>query len=260
VVELALGKRPFEVTKSGNFSQLQLRSDCELWLKERLLNLLMQRIPNEYNYIAWIDADAIFSREDWPEETLHQLQHYDVVQLFSHAIDLSYDHKPLKTFNGAIYNYINGIKEGKGYVISHPGYAWAAKRSVLNEVGGLLDIAILGSADAHMCDGLLGKYERTFFKGMTSSYKNLLLTYEKRLDDVVKRNVGYVDTTLMHMWHGNKKSRGYETRWKILRDNNYDPVEDIKTNLDGLYVLSGNKPKLRDQIRQYFASRNEDEI
>jgi hypothetical protein len=58
-----------------------------VWNKENLLNIGVHRTP-EAQYIAWIDADIIFRRPDWPMATLLALQHYDVVQPWSDAYDL----------------------------------------------------------------------------------------------------------------------------------------------------------------------------
>jgi hypothetical protein len=44
----------------------------------------------------------------------------------------------------------------------------------------------------------------------------------------------------------------------VLRDNDYDPRTDISRDWQGVYQLTGNKSRLRDQIRAYFRDRNED--
>jgi hypothetical protein len=47
-------------------------------------------------------------------------------------------------------------------------------------------------------------------------------------------------------------------RWQILRDNNFNPNTDVSYDWQGLPQLNGNKPKLRDDLRRYFRSRDED--
>ena len=93
VVEVAFGGRHFEITRPDNPNHLQLRIHMEeLWHKENSLNLLIadviRRIP-QAKYFAWVDADVQFARADWAQETLHQLQHYHVVQMWSMCQDLS---------------------------------------------------------------------------------------------------------------------------------------------------------------------------
>ena len=100
--EIAFGGRDFEITEPNNPRHLQLRASSELWRKENALNLLGQRLPPEAKYLAWIDADVQFARPDWAQETLHLLQHYDVIQMFSHIQNIGPSYEPL-TFVEAFY-------------------------------------------------------------------------------------------------------------------------------------------------------------
>ena len=43
-VELAYGERPFEVTEPGDPLQIQLRTDCEMFHKENLINIGVQHL------------------------------------------------------------------------------------------------------------------------------------------------------------------------------------------------------------------------
>jgi hypothetical protein len=52
--------------------------------------------------------------------------------------------------------------------------------------------------------------------------------------------------------------RGYPDRWKILRDQDFDPQRDLHRDWQGLYQLAPHRIGLRDGIRGYFRSRNED--
>jgi hypothetical protein len=52
--------------------------------------------------------------------------------------------------------------------------------------------------------------------------------------------------------------RRYNDRWKIIVDNKFDPVTDLKRNTWGVQELSGNKPKMTLEIDRYFRFRNED--
>lgn len=81
VTELALGDRPFECTKSNSSieQEFQFRTFDELWHKENLINLTIQRLPTDWEYVAWVDADVMFTNPKWVDETIHQLQHYMVV-------------------------------------------------------------------------------------------------------------------------------------------------------------------------------------
>ena len=280
--ELAYGDRPFEVT-GDDPNDVQLRTSHELWHKENVLNLVVQRFPSDWRYGAVIDADFHMTRQDWALEAIHQLQHYDFVQLFSSYSDLSAEHRPFRIMASFAYNYARGAANSSyraalraaaaspyGYYGGRPGAAnaawpvgatggaWAFRRSAFDAVGGLLDTCILGSADWHMAFGLAQAVDAAAeLKWCSKAYLESVLRWQARAA-VIKQNIGYVENHAIHYFHGSKTSRAYGSRWRVLRDNDYDPRTDISRDWQGVYQLNGNKPQLRDQIRAYFRDRNED--
>lgn len=277
-VEVAFGARPFEVTTATDPMHVQLRTIEELWHKENALNIginyIMQLDPNA-KYIAWVDADVIPTRpvDEWIEETAHALQHYQVVQMFKTAYDLDHKHNvigaPQISFMSQYVNsgYKLPSKGGfwKDYYSNahgHPGYAWAANVDALSSLGGLIDYAILGAGDRHMALGLIGCMNQSF-ETKDVGYVKKLLEWQQRANRWVKRDVGYVDGSIYHYFHGHKQDRGYVSRWKILVDNKFNPDYDIKPDVQGLLQLEtfdDRQIMLRDQIRSYFRQRNEDAV
>lgn len=271
VVEVAFGNRAFEVTDSANPNHVQLRTQDELWHKENMVNLGVQRLTQlhpDWQHMAWIDADIEFQRPDWIQETVHQLQHYQVVQMWEDAIDLGPHHQTIQTHKSFMSQYAKGTKrrDGEGKLYSphwHPGFAWAMNRSAWDALGGLIDIAILGAGDNHMALGLVSAMRESLAPGISNEYALELLTWEQRAIHHIKGDVGYVPGTLLHHWHGKKKDRQYWDRWKILTGNQYAPRTDIKRDAQGLYQLESithRQIQLRDQIRKYFRARHEDSI
>lgn len=275
-VEAAFGDRPFEITTANNPNNTQLRTNTQIWHKENLLNIGISRLPTDWKYVAWIDCDIAFTRPDWVAETIHQLQHFHVVQMFSHVQELTPDYGPLAPYWGGTpaswnYCYVNNLPKARkitaddyygaidqpdGYYW-HPGYAWAARREAIDHLGGLMDHLIVGGADymmaicltnavplpAHVQQGTGGRWVRE---------------WKDRCDRYIRGNVGYVPGTILHHWHGKKAQRQYTSRWNILKDNNFDPEQDLKRDWQGLWQLTDRNPKLRDQIREFFRARNED--
>lgn len=282
-VELALRDRHHEITQPDNPHHIQLRSPSELWHKENLLNIAIQRLPADWEYVAWIDADVTFARPDWVVETIHQLQHYKIVQMFSHAQDVGPQHDlgPRqvlgKVYQSFLYSLItgedisgwspvnrnggaSGYGGGRKWWLWHTGYAWAARRSAISDLGGLGDCAPLGSADHHMAAALIGRVRETIHGGMHRHYKEYWDRWQARALKYINRNVGYVPGLLLHYWHGPKADRRYNDRWKILVDNRFDPLEDMKYDPQGVLQLTERNWKLRNDIREYFRVRNEDSI
>jgi len=283
VVEGAYGDRDFEVTDSSNPFHIQVRTESEIWLKENLINVAINRLPDSWKYIAWIDGDIDFVRPDWVMETIHELQHHPVVQLFEDAIDTGPNFEVLNVYKSFAYCYKKNLPKKRNnnqntkdtkdtemdepyYVSSysngyywHPGFAWAATRNAINTLGGLFEIGILGAGDHHMACSLIGEGRLSIPKGIHENYKKYVLVWEQRALRLHK-NIGYVKGTIYHFWHGKKSNRKYKERWQILIENNYDPSNDIHKDWKGVLTLYPGHEKLRDQIREYFQIRNEDSI
>lgn len=282
-VEMAFGGRPFEITDSSNPHHIQVRGDDEVWHKENLLNIGISRLPAHAKYIAWIDADIQFTRPDWAQETIQQLQHHQVVQMFSHAQDVGPDFQPV---NDTALSWTESIKQGlsfKGsktevvdgscFIIKkngtikgawHSGLAWAARRTALDALGGLIDFAILGSADRNMAAGFYGFMEQTIDPTFSPEYKKWLLKWQERAVRTVRHNVGQVNGLVYHYWHGPKVNRKYTERWKILAEHQFNPLLDIKKDAQGLWKLEDYNDirsiRLRNDLRNYFKQRSEDSI
>jgi hypothetical protein len=263
-------------TKSLIPCHIQLRTKSQIWHKENLLNIGMSRLPHDWKYVAWIDCDVLFARPDWVEETIHQLQHFHVVQMFSHMQDLDPQFGLAPQFYNALptswaYCYANGIpnksKKNHDYGLNtedetgkhywHPGFAWAARREAIDHLGGLLDHLIVGGADYLMAIGLTGVSNLPSWTHYGASGR-MIQEWKARADKHIQGNVGYVPGLLLHNWHGRKAQRQYTSRWDIVKDNNYDPDKDLKRDWQGLWQLTDRNPKLRDDIRNYMRSRNED--
>lgn len=269
-VEVAYGDRSFAVTTPDNPGDIQLRTNAELWHKENMINLGIQRLPEDARYIAWVDADVQFIRLDWAEETIHMLQHHPIVQLWSEAIDLTPQHECLMRHRSFAWCYhhvhpehchkYQPPKPVDRCYLWHPGFAWAARRETLTTLGGLIDIGILGAGDNHMAKGLIGDARFSYHPKINANYKAIVDQWGSHAVAKLNRDVGYVDGLLLHHWHGPKKARQYWDRWKILVNNDFDPLTDISRDLSGLYQLTGKKYKLRDEIRGYMSQRNEDSI
>lgn len=286
VGELAYGDRPFEVTEQGHPTDYQWRTRSELWHKENLLNLIVQRFPPGWQYGAYVDGDFHFSRHDWALEAVHQLQHYDWVQLFSSYSDLDTRHNITRTTPSFAATYhANGLQLPPGYApggwaapAGHPyapgttqaragivrpyvgatGGAWAFRREAFEAVGGLLDRCVLGHADWFMTFGLVCEQAPDMrVDGYTDDYRRYIQAWQGQASRLT-RNIGYVECHALHGFHGSKDRRGYSTRDQILVKHRYSPLTDVMPDAQGVLQLAPNKPGLRDDIRAYFRSRRED--
>lgn len=263
VVECTYGDAPPVFGSVPGITHVHVRAQTVVWVKECLIKIGIERLPPDWKHVAWIDADVTFQRSDWAAETVYALQHYDFVQPWEHCFDQGPHGEHMELHHSFCRQWIKEPETvtmmGKGgYRFAHPGYAWAANRSTLEKVGGLIETAVLGAADHHQALAMVGHAKLSIPGGLTDGYARPIYQFEARCNAHVAGNIGYVGGTLAHAYHGDKKGRAYISRWDILKRHDFDPALDLKRNTAGVWELSGNKPGLRRDIMAYFADRGED--
>jgi hypothetical protein len=259
VVELAYGNHSFHVTDAKNKRHLQLRGETPLWHKENMINLGIKLLPPSWKAFAWIDADIEFEQIGWASDALKVLNgSKDVVQLFSHAIDMDKKKNAMSIFPSFGFQYAKqSAYGGTGINMWHPGFAWACTRKAYERMGGLYDKGILGAGDHAMSFTFIGNCEGSCNPDASQDYKDSLRAFSLNCSGL---RLGYVPGVIRHHFHGSKKNRKYSERWKILVNHNYSPSLHITTNNDGLLVPTKECPvEMLQGIMNYFEERNEDE-
>jgi hypothetical protein len=279
-VELAFDEKPFQITDSDNPDHVQLRTSDVLWYKENLINIGIRRAPKQCKYIAWIDNEVEFLNQNWVTDTIDALKSHKVVQLFEVANYLA----PNGT---AIQNYVsygtcvNKMKQGltfkdfeKVYNTSillhfcHSGFAWAARRSFLHDIGGLFDKDIVGDSDFMMVQAFTGNIDsnstfiRKWYNTKNLAYIKEIFEWQNRTFNRLKSKIGFVDGRINHIFHGSPILRGYDVRKTILQSElvPYKPAKHIYYDNNGLIHL---KSEVRDYfsvlLKAYFENRKDDE-
>lgn len=259
VVELCYKKQNFILTQSKNPRHLQLRTETPIWHKENMINLGIQKLlPSDWKAVAWIDADIEFESNTWAKDTLKILNgHSDIIQLFSHAVDMDKEELAMSVFNSGGYQFEKGNPYKLGINYWHPGFAWACTRKAYEQMGGLYDQGILGSGDNIMMMSLLSSVHKAINDDNTAEYLKTAYDFQDRVKNL---RFGYVPGVIRHYFHGQKVNRKYRERWQILVENKYNPLEHLCRDKNGLYIPTRECPsKLLKDIMDYFRQRNEDD-
>ena len=260
IVELVYGNQKFIITNKNNKNHLQLKTEVPLWHKENMINLgVKYLLPKDYKAFAWIDADIEFDSSTWALDTLKILNGYkDIVQLFSHCIDMDQEKNNLNIFNGFGYCFEkqkNYTTKGTDYW--HPGYAWAITRKAYEKTNGLYDKGILGSGDSIIAMSLINKCNSIINVNYHIDYNNSMLNYQNTAS---KLRLGYTPGIIRHHYHGSKANRKYTERWKILMNYKFSPYSHITYDSSGLIIPTNYfSQEFKDEIYNYFKERKEDE-
>lgn len=283
-VEAAFGDRHHEVVCKTDPNHLLVRTNTEIWIKENMINLGVRHLlPANWKYVAWIDGDIIWTNKYWGLEAIHQLQHYPVIQPWTDGLDLgphgnvmshfkSFGHQDFHQFDLHLRNATNGTKHraisgvpcssvphGDYRRFGHTGFAWACTRLFWENVGGLMDFCILGSADHNMALSCVGAVDFSIHKAMPRGFYERCHDWQRRALMITHKKVGSTHDRIEHLFHGKKKNRFYTERWKILVHYQFDPNKDLMYDSQGLLHLRG-KPDLERAIMHYNRSRREDEV
>jgi hypothetical protein len=281
-----------------------LHTKDELWLKENAINIGVQSLPYDWQQVCWLDSDIHFVRPNWTGECIHKLQHYAFIQMFSQAQDLAPNYEtlpagyPHASGPGFVQAWHDGFlkttlspeiladlktigtdieKLKEDFLkLEHdleneypgkrvfPGLAWACTRKAWDDVGGLFDAAIWGGGDWHMSHALIEKTEGMMRSDLHRNYKKLVNQWYQRCRTHIRRNVGVMEGTVFHSWHGRKTERGYNAKHSMLAKFGFDPQRHLKRDSQGLWQLHDDRStafvQLRDMMRRIAKDRNEDSI
>jgi hypothetical protein len=262
VVELAYNNKEFYVTNPNNKRHLQLRTNtAPLWHKENMINIGVKKLlPPQWKAFAWIDADIEFDSATWAIDTLKILNgSRDIVQLFSHAVDMDLDEDSMNVFPGFGFQYSKKRQYSSKGVLKmwHPGYSWAVTRKAYEKMGCIYDLSILGAGDHNMALSYIKNAHASVNCAVSENYKQSVAEFGERVKNL---RLGYIPGVIRHHFHGSKKKRFYGDRWQILVKHQYDPTKHITKNSQGLLIPTPEcPPELLKDIMAYFKSRDEDE-
>jgi glycosyltransferase involved in cell wall biosynthesis len=246
---------PAPLPKLPVWKHVKNRSDTPVWMKEKLINVGIKMISEDWKYVAWIDADITFLNPDWVQDTIEALQTNDVVQMFRTAVNLGPNNEAIKIDRGFGYMHADSgtpyVKTDK-YGHWHPGYAWACTRKAFRAMGSsLLDWAILGSGDRHMAMAWIGRVLDSCPGTIHMNYKIMLMEYQHKCQKI---KLSYVPGTILHHWHGRFEDRKYKERWDVLVRHAFDPITDVTMSLR----LTPTGKRMEKDLKAYFEGRRED--
>ncbi|NNM28497.1 MAG: hypothetical protein HKO57_03190, partial [Akkermansiaceae bacterium] len=245
-----------------------------LWQKERLLNIGIAALPRTCRNVAWLDCDIVFEDDEWPGQVDALLERCRVVQLFSRCRHLQRDSAITPSSEQSVVREVAGFtaKKARGEIPHEtfrvqgesqrlaysPGLAWAARRDLLQDCG-FYDGLVMGGGDKAMAAAAYGYIDETAaaYK-MTAPHARHYRAWAEPFFDRIRGKVGWLDGSILHLWHGDLQKRRYPGRYNGFDAFEFDPYTDVALHSDGSWRWSSSKPEMHEFIARYLASRNED--
>ena len=248
VMEMVFEDRHPEIPEASNVFHVYSKS--YMFHKERMCKVMESKLPKKFTKLVFMDADLIFSKNEWYSEMSNMLNTYDVVQGFEncHWMDLSYTKIMLSRPNAVI------MPDKFMTHTYHPGFVWGFRRKWFKK-NGFFDLCLSGSGDTLSVAAWLQKEFPPTFKSLPMSMKYAYETYK----NMIQPRLGYLKgVDVYHLYHGSRQNRQYVDRHKAL-----DIPQDIRRliwiNKDGMYEWR-LKEKWNPYFIDYFKSREDDGI
>ena len=242
--------RHFEATGIPLYSVNLNRS--LVWQKERLLNMAIQTWPPSVSKIIWIDNDLLVPESPkWGEAISAALDKWPIIQPWSTARFLDSNGQPTTGPLGfdtvASVPYTHATVDvppcDRGLPAeAWPGFAWAARRDVLEEIGGLYEHDLSGPNDVLMSLALYGDFENSYLMRYSGAFRDHWFKWATAAYGAVQGNVGWIEAELTHLWHGPFVQRRYLERTVRLYEAGYDPAQHTATGASGFLELTDDCP------------------
>lgn len=232
-----------------------VKSKSILWQKERLLNVLVNQLPDKYDNVCWVDCDLIMADPAWIRKSEKMLEVFPTIQPYG---EIQFPAKGIKTPNRSWYHRTSAVKANNAYN-GCPGAIWCARRSLLKKHG-IYDAHIMGGSDTYWCAAVMGCWKDVILKKLATDGQIIhYIKWAKAIAADTQGQVGMLPQQILHLYHGSMKKRFYCERHQILIRHNFDPATDIRIGADGCYEWCSDKPELHREVEQQFHLRCEDE-
>lgn len=236
----------------GHARSQTLVSDQAMFFKENLWNLGAELIDTDK--LLFLDADLVFCDQHWLAKTEQTLDRADIVQPFSTASWLDRDGTVVFRKGAAAA----AISAGRPPCLRryHTGFSWGMTRRAFDAVGGWYDRCPCGGGDAAFALAISPESDQIIednareqqfgtFSPSYASYRRNALARHLRVD--------FVPGEVRHLWHGDRRDRGYRTREQYF-PSPVDREYPISRRPDGLFQWDLESP----MALNYFQSRDED--
>ena len=284
-VELTYLGLPFILTQP-HFEpyNIQMRIQSPLNLKYNLMNYVISILPNEAEYIAWIDYNIEFLNENWVDELVDCLKSHNYIKLYKDCLFVNKDANII----GSTSSLIKNKKNTKGYseyekilnLDKISGTGWAARKDFITSIGGFLDLCITNENDEIISGCLEGRIEEIIPMNIGQEMKEILKEWQKSivmnnknedlkvLNNVVKKYIIEVEiespskNNQIKSTNKNKneitlnkykKSDG----WNLLIDNHFNPLRDLVRDEKNIYNLRKEREKMYSNFKEYYMHSND---
>lgn len=274
IIELSIEddnkENKFDLPDSENI--IKIRTSNLLFHKESLLNKIIKDLPEKFNYVFWVDADIVFTNNNWMVDSVKQMQTANIVQPFEYCVHLNKNEfepnfplcqipvlsesiddnsKFKRVWRSFCANFVDNKEAANSLnydVHGHVGFAWGIRREILDACN-LYDKALIGGADhiiAHAAANQIG--HNCITKSFTDDLDSVL-EWSKIFARLINQKVSYVKGNVYHYYHGDLNKRNYLKRIKDFTL----ALKNAQKDENGLYHILDKE--VAAKIKEYYKIR-----
>ncbi len=267
IVECIIGDAEPQLPETESIARIYTKD--LLWHKEALLNGIIKTLPTKFKYVFWLDTDVIFTNRNWLIQGVEELKYNNIIQPFEYCVHLNegetkpsfntheeklFASEPTKRhpslWRSFCANYkTNDLSGDTNYdKHGHVGFAWGAKRSVLDTLP-LYDKGLIGGADHIIAHASAGHIGHSCIKKSFTDDLEAVNDWSEDFEKLIDGKISYVIGDLYHLWHGDIAKRQY-----LKRVQEFTPKAKQITKKDhnGLYIADeiGDDKYMKDYFDQ----------
>lgn len=256
-VELTYGDKPNEIEDKYSTRLIADPKKSLMWQKEALLNWQIKAIVDQFEYIAWLDSDIIFTNKYWASEARALLDSYEVIQLFDEVSNENERGRFVYSLRDTFGRAIQSAEDGFDPTTVYCGKAWAARSEWLSvDPSPLFYISPLGGNDIFQTAAFMSPESMTYKKliGSNEEFSQWVeyFAQEKRTEEI-----SYLPNQLLHCYHKEVPNSENSSRLSIL--DAFEPNSSVCLQ-DDILCWKGTTPSdLQEFCEQYMILRGIDD-
>jgi hypothetical protein len=258
ISEVAFYNEPFLFKKESNI--FQYRSESHLFYKENLNKIIVNKLPDNFTKLLFLDADIFFENVNWYTYISNKLNSVDILIPFKKAFWLNINYKVFQEKINSLDSKdikINWDKE-------HVGFCLAVNKKEFHRIPAYETFMIGG-------DTQLTLYLKN--KGIITTKQNedskLMLEFIPNITFPLQQIQFTYDSCNLNVFHLNHGAIVNRKFWdvklnvlKYFKENNIQKFDDfLYIRPDGIYELN---PKFKEGFnklsKSYFDNRDEDNV
>ena len=206
--------------------------------------------------IVLLDADILFEDDDWLEKVSKALDTDTIIQPYLLTNYLNADNSISFTRQSfAAFTFRKANMEQYRDVGFHIGHAWAFVRTVLPN-DRLFPYTIMGSGDNVFVTCAMNKQSLVQRLSYLNPKAIEYLRAFNRNRNQKSVHIGFIQTTINHLYHGEMVNRQYNNRHENLAQQKFT-LDEMELSDDGLPVFKSPE-KWNPYFYQFFQNRKED--